>query len=632
MYSGRDLNVFAGLEADMNLNPCGRRVLTLATAFATAMAMTPSLVVNVTAAQAATQGAITVTDADGNELYTAPVETGSTINIALRKALEVGKSAESCQQTIVNVPAGTYYLDNSAGPRIYSNTKLRLDAKTKLVASKERMLMVEGSHFSSGTTICKSTSACAHGGHTQFSNIEICGGTWSANCKAHPTWNGGIFLLQHGCGISIHDTTFESFTNHAVNVAGSKDVAISSTTFKDAVAYTGTSTRFWGKTTPGNVDRIRSTEAIHTDFTSRTGESTAYPLDNTPCENVAVTGCIFSNTYSGVGTHHESASLMQNITVTGCSFSLKDGNAVNLFSCKGAEVKGNTLTGGYSLVRADKSIATVSGNTASKCTGNAITGTNGSNLVVSKNKVSAPKAAGILFSKGSKGSVSGNVVTSGSKATGINISSSKATVSSNKVSGGTIGIALKTPTGSCSVSGNTVKSVAGNGIYVYSAKKGSITVKSNKVTSCSAAGLRVDKSSSVTASKNTLSGKKYGVSISASQKVKVDSNRLYGSVNVVRVDKTSTSITISKNTMKRDGKLCSSNAVYFYGKCTGTITGNSIYRAGTSAVRIDGKCSVKVSLNTIYKPSQYGISYSSSKVSLSKNKITSPGKGKYHKS
>ena len=563
-------------------------------------------------------GTLAAYDASGKVLYSQKVSNGD-ISKPLAAALKAGKSGKVCEKTTVKVPAGTYTLNTNTHVRIFSNTNLVLASSARITMSgsksvlEDHYLMVEGSHFGSDGKLC-TTSSCKHGGFSQISNISVQGGTWDANCAKHPTWNISCFLLQHGSNISFKDATFVNCTNHAVNVAGSKNVSARNCHFKNAVKFTGKSERYWGtqkRTAQGIKDRIRSTESFHTDFCSRISERTAYPLDNTPCVNVTVENCTFTNTFSGVGTHHViGSSRLENILVKNCSFKLKDGNAVNLFACKSATVDHNTVTGGYCLARVDTASATIQNNTAIDCTGNAIAGVNKSHITVTGNIVKKSAAAGIMISDKSSGTITKNKITCPKDGTGINVSKGKATIVGNTIKGGEIGIALKTPTGPCDVKNNTIKKNRGNAIYVYKSKKGKVKVSGNMVDTAKSAGVRIDKSKKVVASKNTIMDCRFGFSISTSRNIAILKNTAKGGDVVIRAVDKCKGVKVANNTLKAKGKLCKGHAIYFYKKCTGKILSNEIVQPGGCGIRVDNKCKVKVKKNIVKKAGGRDVSIS----------------------
>ncbi len=571
-------------------------------------------------AQATT--AVVVTDAAGRQLNSYGI-IDSDITTQLADALAYGKSLASCDQTTVTVPAGSYTIDANRWIRIFSNTKLVMDGATikqtatdsgQLQRVKNNTLMVQGCHFGSSGQVC-TDSSCTHGKQTQVQNVTVEGGVWDANCKSNPTWNVSCILIQHGKNVTFKNVAFKNFTNHAVNVAGTQNVQVVGCTFSNAVKFTGDSERFWGgkvRTAQGKIDRIRSTEAVHTDFCNKEGEKTAYPLDNSACKNILVTGCTFTDTYSGVGTHHENASAtIDGLTVEKCTFTLKDGNAVNLFSTTNAKVLNNKVTGGYCLVRANDSKGVVANNKTNKCTGNAIGSVNASKLTVKNNTIKKTTGAGILFSDKASGTISGNKIVNSSKGTGVNISGGKATVKNNTISGGAIGIAFKSASGASSAIGNVVAGASTNGIYVVSTTKGKITFSKNTVKGSKGAGIRIDKSKNVTASKNVVRNNRFGFSVSASKNLGISKNKASGGEVIIRVVQKSTGVKVTNNTLKaQTGRLCSSNAIYFYGRCTGTVSGNTIVKAGTAGVRVDGKCEIAIKGNKITAPGTKALSIS----------------------
>ena len=591
------------------------------------------------------KNAIVVTDANGSVMdsYEIGLATDADITSALKAALATGKAPGNMQQTTVTVPAGSYTINTDLNLQIFSNTHLVLDADTviKQVGDEAKLaynfLMLEAGHYKDDGSLCID-STCNHGGQTQFQNVTIEGGTWDANCASHPTWNVGCALLQHGSNLTIKNATFKNCTNHAINVAGTHDVTVTNCTFKDAVKYTGVSTKFWGTKTldaQAKVDRIRQTESVHTDFCCAPGELTAYPLDGSACENVTVSKCTFTNTYSGVGTHHPVAAgkpRIQDMSVTGCAFTLKDGNAVNLFSTSGATVKNNTCTGGYCLSRVSDSSATITDNEIMKSTGNAVGVVNGSTASVKNNTIThasnaASGSAGVMVSQKSVATVQGNSVTCNATGFGVHFSESRGIVTSNKVKGGTAGIAFKSATGACTATNNEVSGASGNGIYVWSSSAGKTLVQGNTVTGATqGAGVRIDKSGNVEISKNTLKSCKFGVSASSAKGLAISGNSASGGNTGIAVSTLTGSANVTGNTIS----TVSGNGVYVNGSKAGKVevSGNKISKATAGAgVRINNSASVTASTNTLTN-CKYGVSASSSKaLSISGNKASGGNTG-----
>ena len=547
--------------------------------------------------------------------YTLRAKNGSDITMQLRQALRMGKSAEGCYPTTIKIPAGKFKIDSKLGwLQIFSNTTLELNKNTVITLAgsndrcRENMIMLQGAHFDpkTGKKCSHEDGKCTHGGYSQLSNITIKGGTWDGNCQKHPDWNVGGILLRHGQKITLKNVNMRNFTNHAINISGTKNDVVDGCTFTNSVWFRGHSFRFWGakqRTKQGIKDRIRSTESLHLDFCNLAGESTSYPLDGTPCQDIKITNCKFNKTYGGIGTHHANKLKMNKISVSNCKFSLKDGTALNFFTCAGATVKNCTVTGGDSLLRANKAKVNISNCKATKCDGSVIGIVNSSKVKAINNTIDAIGDSGVWVATKSAASIKGNKIKGAKKCLPINIHEGRATISKNKVEGGELSISLREPTGACKIVGNTVNNSTDNAIYVFESTKGKVTVKKNKVNKAESAGVRVNKSKDVDVLSNTVVDAHYGISVDATSNMNISKNQGHGGKTVIRIDGGSTGINVVDNVLKPDGKdkLCSNDAITFDGKSKGSVKNNTIVRPGDSGIDIDRSCSVSKKGNKVSK-------------------------------
>lgn len=256
---------------------------------------------------------------------------------------------------------------------------------------------------------------------------------------------------------------------HAMDIAGSKDVRIINCGFS-------------GYTDNGSP---RGTEAIQLDITSSGGFPHFGANDNTPCQNVVISGCTFTESTDcgawprAIGSHGADITQpMVDITVTGCSGIVTD-NAVRALNWVDFTITGNTFTGGgvYVLAANETTSAPmfrgiISGNVlrgvgnigiwlAGKNTGKISRCTVANNIV---EQTSGSTNHAISLEHANSNTVTGNVIT-GAGSSGINLG----TADDNVISGNRIegtkshGINLN-PGSRNSITGNHVRMAGGHGI------------------------------------------------------------------------------------------------------------------------------------------------------------------------
>lgn len=245
---------------------------------------------------------------------TVKAKNKSDITSTLQKQLNKAAASKKNKYRITVKP-GTYKI--SATLRIYSNTTLYLDGVTfKRTVDGQVMLRFGGSQ--------------SYTGYNQCQNVQISGGTWNGSGKT-----GDLMRLGHGKNITLKNVTFTNVKNsHHVEIAACKNVKFTGCTFKN---YKGQKT--------GHV------EALQIDI-MRQEHFNYYPAyDETPCVNVTVKNCTFTNLHCGVGTHSAVlGSYHKNISITNNSFSGTYGYAVVAMNYKNSKISNNTITDcGYGI-------------------------------------------------------------------------------------------------------------------------------------------------------------------------------------------------------------------------------------------------------------------------------------------
>ena len=266
------------------------------------------------------------------------------------KALYQATKMASGEKLEVYVPAGTYYINKTI--YIYPNTRLILDKDAKIVNKTDQIMILplDLNNKSSGT------------GYSVASNIYISGGTWDGNASNRTTSSesNSIMLFRNSKNITVTNTTLQNcYGNHFIICDGVSGLTVTGVTFKDFASYKGSASKYDFYNGMSTADEKKSAigaiEALHIDFSS----------DKTPCTNVEVSGCTFSNVPSGVGTHHTNSKYATNINIHDNTFKNVWFNCVHMNSFKTTKVYNNTATNCLTLIRSEDTEAEVYNNTFS---------------------------------------------------------------------------------------------------------------------------------------------------------------------------------------------------------------------------------------------------------------------------
>lgn len=215
------------------------------------------------------------------------------------------------------------------------------------------------------------------------------------------------------------------------------------------------------------------------------------------------------------------------------------------------------------------------------------------------------------------------------------------------------------------VASNDISNTKSNGIYVLKGCTG-VTVKSNKIKSCSGYGIDINEGQADNISSNSIYAcKKYSIYLTGKARVKtVSSNYICGGKSTgIYLNKTASVTTITKNTIdlvsknadaigindkssvtnitsnkingkaKKDSKKLKVKCRYGIRINSASckikkITGNTVNQCESTGIYIaKAKTKAAVSKNTV-KKAQYGIRYLKSKAKLSKNTLKSCSKAK----
>ena len=539
---------------------------------------------------------------------------------AFRNALDM--ASQSSGETItIFIPAGTYHLNKAL--RVWSNTYIKADPDATMLCDIDGSgNMIYGVHYDSDGSLCtglgNTYSDCDQGLYNQTHDVTIDGGTWDRNCSSDV--NAGLLTMIHSSGLTFRNATFKGSTNHLLTLSGSQDITIADCTFKNMIKYTGSDSSFWGSTSRSNKAAVKKRyaqlEAVHLDHINNNGESGKYPQDGTPCKNISITSCTFSNVGAGPGTHnvyindknkYENCGKGSGLVIRGCSFENIWGNMANFCSfidssladvvsvsstsaiCK--IVDGSAVISNVNLQGIDGDVGPpiyINGGSAVKLKDVTINGSpnsGGNNCLVYIDGSSTVTASGLTLTNGNTG-----------KAALAVVNSSKLILGNSKViSSRQNAIYAKNAKG-LKVTGTTVKATGNNGIAAMSSSN--INLQTNKISSSTKNGIYLSACNKATINRNTITTSKLcGIYLLSSKYATITSNTIGASGKFgIYATGTSKKPTISAKIQKNTVKAKKSNyAIYLYGYCKSCIVSSN--RVGGKGYKASTKYKVKASGN-----------------------------------
>lgn len=244
------------------------------------------------------------------------------------------------QRGWVYVPAGTYALQSCL--QILQGTRLTLDPDARLLRA--------GSSSIAANRLTGDTA----GTYTGRGNIVIEGGTWDLQGQTHTTYANGL-SIGHAHKVTITGVTFLNTPGfHAVEINSSRMVRIRDCEFAGFL-----------NDPAGQGDRSFS-EAIQVDGSYTENGSSFAPYDQTPCDDLIVTGCRFSASAElpawprAVGSHGY-ADLTVNHARIKVTDNTMDGPAVRAWHWDQSSITGNHFKAGSVTVQ-NSQYVTVTGN------------------------------------------------------------------------------------------------------------------------------------------------------------------------------------------------------------------------------------------------------------------------------
>ncbi|MCI5734624.1 MAG: right-handed parallel beta-helix repeat-containing protein, partial [Eubacterium sp.] len=231
----------------------------------------------------------------------------------IQAVLNEAKKASDKNRYRIYFPKGKYYINTTLN--IFSNTELYLDEKTTLVQDGPK-----------GKNIVKAGAfKQKHILYNGFRNIKIDGGKWDMQ------FNGSCAMrFGHCTNLSISNVHITNIKDaHHIEAAAVDTLSITDCTFEKILRYTD-----------------NSCEAIQLDILHDTEHFPGFEeFDDTPNKNVTISGCTFSNLYSGIGTRSAVVSkYFDNVVIENNKFENIQEKAISCFNYKNSKIINNKFT------------------------------------------------------------------------------------------------------------------------------------------------------------------------------------------------------------------------------------------------------------------------------------------------
>ncbi|MDD6729087.1 MAG: hypothetical protein PUE08_07715 [Eubacteriales bacterium] len=233
--------------------------------------------------------------------------------LAIENALTDAKNNASDSLTYrIYVPSGNYTL--VSGLHIYSNTQLILDKDTVLSRG-----------FQSGNMIKVGLRGEQTRGYSGYKNILIDGGVWDSGYMGESC----AMRFAHCTNLTLSNFTIKNIKNaHHMEVAATDGFNLTGCTFSGMIRTNSSSAE------AVQIDILHEYEHFP-DY---------YYYDDTPCKNVFVTGCTFTDLYSGIGTRSGViGSYFDNINITNNTFKNITERAITCFNYRNSSISSNYI-------------------------------------------------------------------------------------------------------------------------------------------------------------------------------------------------------------------------------------------------------------------------------------------------
>ncbi len=224
---------------------------------------------------------------------------------------EAKNNATKEKPYVINVPSGNYTLKKAL--HIYSNTTLNLEDDTVLLKG-----------FTDGNMIKLGVKEEANSGYEGYENVTVNGGVWNGNFKG-----ACIMRFAHCKKITVKNCILQNQKNaHFLELAAANNFKITNCIFE-------------GYLKTESTDAL----ALQIDIIHNSAHFSAYEeYDDTPCKNITVSKCTFTDVYSGVGTRSGVVgSYFDNIKIKNNTFKDLSDIAISAFNFRNSEISGNKI-------------------------------------------------------------------------------------------------------------------------------------------------------------------------------------------------------------------------------------------------------------------------------------------------
>lgn len=280
-----------------------------------------------------------------------------TINISITKTQDAGKEigkeiqeqldqakedTTGNTQYVFNFPPGEYVLTDTV-LKVYSYSTLNMNGCTlKRVGTDKNwksMLRIGNATGDPDTGDPNDPGAYGYNG---YHDITINGGTFDGNgsqALAMGADSPSMLRFGHGNNLTFNNVTFKNpYDNHHMEFAACKGITIKNCVFESFVPKKGKEGT--------KAVNYANNEAVQFDIMHNKSHFTNYPYyDDTPCQDIVVDGCTFTDLQRGLGTHSAVAgSYFTNISFTNNTFTNVSGYAITATNFKNAVISGNVIS------------------------------------------------------------------------------------------------------------------------------------------------------------------------------------------------------------------------------------------------------------------------------------------------
>lgn len=536
---------------------------------------------------------VAVRDSQGNEVFTASVNTTSA-RTGIQKALDYARdNASDSNIMTVKLSAGTYTVKSSMD--IYSNTVLDLSSGAVIKRSGNSIIFYMG------------RCAADTSGYNGARNISIIGGVGKYGVLDGGGGSASMVRFAHAQNITIQNIYFTNVQKaHHMEFAAVKDVTI------DACKFDGFA--------PANYVGRSNYEALQIDILLEEHFAGFSPYDGTGSSDVKITNNIFDGVSRGVGTHSAvTGKYMRNIQIANNTFTNNMGYAITAVNYIQSDISNNTIEGCgagilYRHMIWDTGINYYNGNAADIATDLQTTICN--NQITIKDTGFEGDRYGIYaFGEEVK-----------------NAKSWSESGSSSTIPVGDYRVKKVLITGNTIIISNVVNAVRFNGVCDSTLSGNKIYNFTNKKLNGYCDSVRLENSSSNTIKDNVIEDKSESASFirnaiqieSGCNKNRIEKNKIVSTLNCGVNVENATGNVINENTIKSTAVA----AIYINnGACQGsnssTITKNTLENCGKYGIIGQQKTNMTVTENKIVKCSQTGIYFGQgSKGTVKDNKFT----------